>query len=200
MNLNKINLYFIILIFYSQFLHKIQSEKSKTKENFNFGVRFKSVQCQSDNKTISTNFCYLKALSRKVVTLNIGIKFLVTYKKPYYIQAEILYRYGTIFRQVIDLKKNEICSILEGVDINPLGKIIIDMIKTNYPDIIHKCPYSGDWGFTNFTLNVDLFNSATMIFPEGTYRIDISVLRGNDETFKVSLVFDNKSYIKESFG
>jgi hypothetical protein len=158
------------------------------------------VKCQSDNKTIITKYCYLKAVSRKVVTFNIGIKFLVPYTKPFYGHSIFYYRYGTIFRQIIDVKKVEVCGILDGVDTNPLIKLLIDMIKNAAPHIIHNCPYKGDLDLKNFTFNLDLMDKATMLFPQGTYRIDTSLFLNGNSTFNFSGTCEVKSPLKESFG
>ncbi|KAL7014215.1 hypothetical protein ACKWTF_015807 [Chironomus riparius] len=112
---------FLIFAFLVQNLHKIQS---KNQENFVYGVRYKSVQCESDNTTIMTKYCFLKPVSRKVVTVNVGVKLLVPYVKPIYGHTIVFYRYGTIFRQIIDTKKLEICSILDGSDTKSFNKVI----------------------------------------------------------------------------
>jgi len=52
------------------------------QENFIGGIRFKSLTSDADNKTLSVNFCYLKAVSRNVVTANVGVKILNTLEKP----------------------------------------------------------------------------------------------------------------------
>lgn len=157
MILHKFSICFFIFIFFGQFFLGIKLRKLSHQENYFNGVRFKSVKCQSDNITVVIKYCYLKAVSRKIVTLNFGIKLLVPYTKPYYIHSVFFYRYGTIFREIIDTKKLEICGILDGLDTNPLVKLVVDMMKSRMPEnILHKCPYKDDWGFNNFTLNTDI--------------------------------------------
>ncbi|KAL7014212.1 hypothetical protein ACKWTF_015804 [Chironomus riparius] len=183
------------------FIQNFTVIQAKSEDKFSFnGVRFKSVKCQSDNTTITTKYCYLKAVSRKDVTLNIGVKFLVPHTRPFFIQFIFHYRYGTIFRQIIDTKKLEICAILDGTDTNLLVKLVHDLIKNRLPELVHKCPYKDDWDFKNFTLNMDLVDKATMLFSEGTYRVDVSVYFSDVNTINVSIVIDIKSTIKESFG
>ena len=175
--------------------------QSKTEDNFQYvGIRFKSVKCQSDNISIIAKYCYLKAISRKVVVFNLGLKLLVPYKKPFFGHAILYYRYGTIFRQIIDTKKLELCGILDGVDTNPLIRLIVDMVKSIAPNEVHNCPYEGDWDLRNFTLNLDLVDKATMLFSQGIYRWDYSSFYNNSKAFNVSLIFETKSPIKESFG
>ncbi|KAL7014214.1 hypothetical protein ACKWTF_015806 [Chironomus riparius] len=189
----------LIFVFFIQHFIEIQS---KSEDKFQYiGARFKSIKCQSDNITVITKYCYLKAVSRKVVTLNFGVKLLVLYSRPYYIHSVLNYRYGTIFRQIIDTKKIEVCGILDGIDTNPLVKLVFDMIKSRMPaNIFHKCPYTGDWDFNNFTLNLGLVDKATMLFPEGTYRADISLYFRDVITYNLSTTIEMKTPLKESFG
>ena len=186
-----------ILAICTQIFYEIQSKNDK---NFTNGARFSSLKCEADNKTILVKFCYLKAVSRKIVTLNFGVKLLVPFVKPYFGQVILYYRYGTIFRQIIDVKKFEICAILDGNDTNPLIKLILEMLKSRAPNLIHKCPYEGDWDLRNFTMNTDLIEGASMLFPQGIYRSDFSLYINDSRTFNISGNFEIKSPLKESFG
>jgi len=198
MNFWKIKTFYFIFIVILPNLNKIQP---KVHDNFqNYGIRFKSVKCQSDNKTILIKSCYLKPVSRKVVTFNFGIKLLVSYKKPFFGHSILSYRYGTIYRQIIDMKKLEVCAILDGVDTHPMVKLIIDFMKSIAPKSVHKCPYEGDWDLRNFTINMDLFDRTSMLFPEGTYRIDTSVFFNGSTTLNFSGEAEIKSPLKGSFG
>ena len=182
-------------------LQNFDETESKAEDNFkNYRIRFKSVKCQSDNKTILTKYCYLKPVSRNVVTFNFGIKLLVPYTRPIFGHIIIYYRYGTIFRQIIDTKRLEGCAIFDGADTNPLIRIIIDMIKTKAPNLIHNCPYEGDWELKNFTLNMDIVDKTTMLFPEGIYRLDLFIFFNDSSTFNFSGSSEVRSPLKESFG
>ena len=187
--------WFIIFVIIVQILSEFHS-----KPQDNYGIRFKSVKCQSDNKTIMVKYCYLKAVSRKIVTFNVGLKYLIPHIKPLYLHAIFYYRYGTIFRQIIDLKKLEVCAILDGADTNPLIKLIIDMVKRKAPKMIHKCPYTGDFDLRNFTVDLDLIDKATMFFTEGTYRLDISFFFNDTKSLNVTGMAEIRSPLKESFG
>lgn len=197
MNIYKINIFFTILLFFGFNIFEIDL---KDLENFTHGIRFKSTKCQSDNTTMITKYCYLRPVSRKVVTINVGCRLLIPYKRPFYFQVVIFYRYGTIFRQIIDTKKLEVCAILGGADTNPLVKLLIDMMKKKAPHLIHKCPYTGDFDMKNFTLNTDLLDPASMVFPQGIYRLDYFIYLNNAVTFNFSTVAEIKSQLKESYG
>lgn len=198
MTFHKLKVYFVIFVFC---FHHVYGTRLKNEDNYqNFGVRFKSVKCQSDNKTIFKKFCFLKPLSRKIVTFNAGFKLLVPYTKPVFGHTIIYYRYGTIFRQIIDTKKLEICAILNNEDTNPFVRLMIDMLKSRAPNLIHKCPFNGNWDLTNFTVDMDLMDKVSMIFPEGTYRLDISFFLLDQLTVNFTGMADVKSPFKESFG
>jgi len=175
--------------------------QSKHEDNFkSFNVRFRSLKCESDNKTISVKYCNLKAVSRKVVYLNVGINFLVPFIYPYYTHGIVYYRYGTIEREVIDTKMIELCGFLDGGDKNLLVKLFIDMIGSRLPNLVHKCPYFGDFDLRNFTLNMDLIDRATMMFSQGIYRYDLFCYYNGTISLKISTAVEIKSPLKESFG
>ncbi|KAL7014213.1 hypothetical protein ACKWTF_015805 [Chironomus riparius] len=189
--------YFLALIFFKSNVLEINS---KNQENYIEGLRFKALSCNADNKTLFIKYCYLKAVSRKVVTSNVGMQFLVPFVKPIYLQTIVYYRYGTIFRQIIDTKKVEICGIIENIETNPLIKIIFDMIKNKVSNLIHKCPYTGALEVNNFTFNTELMNKTTMVFPQGIYRFDYFYFLKDASSLNVSGIVEVKSHLKESFG
>ena len=77
--------------------------------------RFRSIECEADNYTTSVGYCYIKAVSRHVTTLNVLLKNLKPSYKPLYVQMILYYRYGNIYREVIDTKRIEWCGIMEGL-------------------------------------------------------------------------------------
>lgn len=173
---------------------------SKSTNNYVDGARFNSIKCQADNTTIIMKYCFMKAISRKMVTLNIGVKFLVPYNKPYYVQFVLNYRYGTIFRQVIDTHQYEWCGIMSGGETNPFIEGVISVIKDAAPGLFHKCPYEGDMDLSNITYDGNAFDHHAKTFPQGTYRIDVFVFKDGKQTVKLFINFEVKSQLKESFG
>jgi hypothetical protein len=111
-----------------------------------------------------------------------------------------MYRYGTIFRQAIDTKKIEMCDTFEGINTNPLMILVVNLLKDKMPGMIHKCPYTGDWNLTNFTINRDLLDKTTMLFPAGVYRCDVTVYYRDIKSFNLSMIAEIKSELRESFG
>ena len=179
----------------------ICSATSKSTDNYNYGGRFKSIKCQTDNRTLIMRYCYLKALSRAVVILNIGLTFAVPYTKPYYVQLILNYRYGTIFREVIDSHQQEWCGIMSGAETHQWIEYIIGYLRKSAAALYHKCPYVGDLDLKNVTIDTENYNKhQSRIFPEGTYRLDVIIFQNEAQTGKFSVSLENKSPVKESFG
>ena len=173
---------------------------SKSTDKYVDGARLKSIKCQADNTTIFFNYCFMKAISRKKVAMNIGLKFLIPYTKPCYVQFILNYRYGTIFRQVIDTHQHEWCEIMAGKASNPFIDSILGVLSNGSPNLFHKCPYEGDLDLKNVTNDGNNFDDQSKHFPEGTYRIDVFVFKNEKQTAKLSIHYENKSALKESFG
>ena len=188
---------FIIFIFSLLFLQS-QAAKSKPTDPPKVSSRFKSIRCSADNATIVIKFCFLKAISRKVVTANVGVKILTPLNKIN-IQFILNYRYGLIFRPVIDTKPQDWCAIMKGANPNPYIKLFLDTLKDSTASGIHECPYVDDFDANNVTLNYDRVHP-TAIFPEGTYRIMVVVFKGKDEILRIELDEEVKSPLRETFG
>lgn len=182
------------------FLQIVTSANPRTTESPKIRSRFKSIRCHSDNVTVIMKFCYLKAYSKYVVTANIALNILSPIQKVY-IQFILSYRYGLIFRPVIDTKIQDWCAIVKGGQTSPYIKLLLDTLKdTTGPKAIHECPYEGEFEALNVTLNYDRVDP-TAIFPEGTYRITIIVYRGNKiEAWRMEADEEVKSPIRETFG
>lgn len=188
---------FCILVFIVWNYHEVHT---KSREDLAFKIRFRSLHCQSDNKTIVTRFCYLKPISKKIVTINIGITFLVPITNPFYFRLKFYYRYGLIFRQILDTNEFDYCNLYNKPNINPLAQIILKTIELEEPDLLHECPYFGDLNIKNFTANLEAFDMATMMFPQGIYKIDTMTTFNGSLILKTVTTVEVKSPLKESFG
>ena len=164
-----------------------------------FNLRPKSTHCQSDNETIMVKYCYIKPLSRRVVAAYLGLKLNVPLTKPFYVQLIINYRYGLKFHPVIDTKKIEWCSVMEGSDTNPLIKLFANHLKEKTPKLFQKCPYEGDLDFQNISVITEDLKEAE-IFPEGTYRSNFIIFKNNKTVLTVDADSEFKSPVKENFG
>jgi hypothetical protein len=56
------------------------------------------------------------------------------------------YRYGTIFREIIDSKPVEFCGLIAGKESNLLAKLFIEAIKDSVPQLMHPCPFEVSFG------------------------------------------------------
>lgn len=195
MNFYKKFIFLLQFVLSVQFLNSAKNKETPPK----FLIRPNGLTCITDNKTVVVKYCYLKPYSRYLVTLNLGLTFLIPLQKPFYIQMIVFYRYGTIFRQVIDTKENEWCGYMEGKDVNPLTKVVADYINSTFPEIIHKCPYKGDFELLNYTCSNSLIPNALM-FPQGVYRLEIIAQKNNATVVHVKIKVEITSIFKESFG
>jgi len=193
---------YLITIFISTLiLNFTQATQKDGKSKINkqeYGTRFKSISCESDNKTIVIKYCYLKPFSRKVVAANIGFKFLVPFDK-FYIHMIFNYRYGNIFRPVMDTKPQEWCGLMHSTNMNPLIKLMFDGIKSSVPNLFHECPYTGDLDLVNITTDFSKSGDHQM-FPEGTYRIVTMIIKDDIQSAKITADDEIKSPRRESFG
>jgi len=137
------------------------------------GHRIKSVECTSlDNKSVSVDYCFVKAYSRKLSTLNMKFDFHRKFPKPIYIQYILGRKTNGNFCQII-FKSDliEFCGIMEGVDANPLIKNIVHMLNETAPQLFHKCPYEGQIVVTNATIQVE---KSLIAFPSGIYCTELN--------------------------
>ena len=188
------NFYFFI-IFQLIFFQLVKCEKQK---NFVDGSRFQSIQCRTDNSTAFLKYCNVKAVSRRFAVINVGVKFEKTVGKPFYVQMILSYRYGLIYREVINSKKLEWCEIMDGKSTHLFVTQTISQLKGIVPNLYHKCPYEGDVDVRNLTLDD---SKAFQIFPQGFYLFSMYVFDGKEnEFFGVNATLQVKSHIKESMG
>lgn len=165
-----------------------------------YSTRFRGVECSSpQNTTIYFKFCFAKSYSRTISTLNFGIK---TYKKLNSIFLHIVasFRYGNIYREIIDTKVVNFCQAMKDSNYNLFLKFIFDIIEKSIPGLLHKCPYEGDFDFKNITIDNELAMKFS-IFPEGQYKYNISILENPEKLMLIMVIFTEvKSPVKTSFG
>lgn len=157
----------IILFFSAVLLEIIFLSLAGAAETPNY-TRIKSVECKSlDNKTISFEFCYIKAYSRKFVTLNIKFNVGRRVQKPIYIQYIVGHKTsGNSCQQFYKSDLIEFCGLMDENNANPLVKSIINVLNYTAPQLFHKCPYEGQIEVINATIHGE---KAFVLFPTGTY-------------------------------
>lgn len=110
---------------------------------------------------------------------------------------KLLFKYGTIYREVLHLNLVDWCQITNKAVNTVLIKFILDVAIDSAPDVIHECPYrvifiSAVVDHLRLTINhfqdVMMINAtfktskATTIFPRGDYKMHFIFLDGNNET------------------
>lgn len=182
---------FLLFLFQNK-IYQINSAKDKS---FTIGHRFRSVECIATEKTIAYfDICNLKAYSRTVAALNIGIAFNKKIYKPIHVFVTSNYRYGNIYREIYRVGPIEWCSIAEAVVTNPLIKHFFDSTK-NIQTLVKKCPLEGRIEVKNVTSE----GGQLLVFPTGLYRDEIKISNSN-QSLLVKVDYEIKSDIKTSFG
>jgi hypothetical protein len=167
----KLTLYHIILLCLVNF-----APAARQKEPFETGFRFRSVKCTTDNVTAFTNFCFLKAISRRFTTLNISFNFTRPLDRPIDVQQIFRKKLTQSYHTMIDTKRVEWCDIMEGKGRNIVLQLVIDMVKGSAPGIFHKCPYESLVA-TNLTLDSSMLDESHWI-PGGIFATDILIWKG----------------------
>jgi len=106
----------------------------------------------------------------------------------------LFYRYGNVYREVIDTKKREWCSIMDGLTTHLFFMQIIRQIKDSAMSAIHKCPYVDDLDIKNLTLQ----DGKTFdLYPEGTYKFSWINYNRTSPTWRFNVSLHIRSLLKE---
>ena len=124
----------LILIIFGLFL-------VNAKEQYTMGDRPRSIECIGDNETIRFDLCNVKAYSRKLAVYNIHLTFLKTLERPFFVHAVYLYRFGTIYREMLNSGLVDYCEVMDGKSLNLVLDITITNLKMSVPHLLHSCPY-----------------------------------------------------------
>lgn len=146
-----------------------QRPANKDDKFSSYYTKFRRVDCESfDNSTGLILFCFVKPVAKRVASLNIGFDVL----KPLntiHIQIIAFFRYGNIYREIIDTKIVDYCGAMSGSEFNMFTKLIFDIVKASNPKMFHKCPYEGKIEYYNLTVDNDIAKKWS-VFPHGQYK------------------------------
>ena len=126
----KLPLFVLAIIFSSAF----------AKDSFTIGERPRGVECIADNETIRVDLCNVKAYSRKIAVYNVAITFLKSVERPIYVQGIFFYRFGTIYREMLNSGVVELCDIIERKTINLILYRSLESLWKSVPNLVHECP------------------------------------------------------------
>lgn len=91
------------------------------------------------------------------------------------------------------------CSYMEGTGTNPFIMGTAKFVNITHPQLIHKCPYKGDFDLFNYTMSGGL-PPESQIFPQGYYKLTTIGYRNNVAVFTVTINAEITSTLKENFG
>jgi hypothetical protein len=184
------------LFFLLSIAYYVAAAKPKA-ENYDKGVRFKSIKCSADNKTAILKVCSLKAYSRVVVGLNVGIDFPKPLEQPFYAQVLVKLRTGQNYHTVVDTKPVEWCSVMNGNVGHLFVQHIISQIRSTAPTLFHKCPYNRV-DIKNVTIDTTGIDE-TKWLPAGDQRIDILAWKNGKVIVSVNVTVETKHSRDQSF-
>lgn len=136
-------------------------------------VRMKALKCEDIDSTIynSSTYCHLKPTRDGAGKTTI----LFNFRKPVndlWVHLKSHFKYGTIFRPWIfeinvnycDFKKNR-------NQIPKFANLLLTSLDKNFPGVVHKCPFFGEEGFRNISIDQITSTMFPQIIPKGEYRI-----------------------------
>lgn len=99
------------------------------------------MKCISSNQTFIVGFCYVKAVSRKVTTVNVDISIIRDIDEPVLLSIEAYFRYSLTFRKMMGSEINA-CDFVGMATDSPLAWIISQNMKEQkFWHLVHPCPY-----------------------------------------------------------
>ncbi|CAO1349163.1 unnamed protein product [Diamesa hyperborea] len=162
-----------------------------------FTVRFNKAVCNSSGISTTSHFCYVKAYSRTLTTLNIGYN-LTRNLDNFFVKHRLEYKYGTIYRTVMNPAAINWCSLMNKTTENLFFKVTMEIVEKSIPELIHTCPYNGEIKALNMSLDPEKFGA---VYPQGEYRNFWRVFDDKDSNiYSVTFITTMQSPIKSSFG
>lgn len=56
------------------------------------------------------------------------------------VEAKLIFKYGTIYREVMHTKNVNFCNLMENKNDNKMLEQLIMLVNDTTPGIVHKCP------------------------------------------------------------
>jgi hypothetical protein len=167
-----------------------------------YTFRFKSAHCQNIDKSIVfVSKCFIKAYSRSVSAFTIGYVISEPLVRPIFIQVVLHYRYGTIYREIINSHKRDLCEFLDDHRSNPILYMVLKPAFSSIPNFPKRCPITESADFANITIDNENMAKDQFRFPEGLYLHVIKFFKPEEKLLvDVRFVLEAKSPEKKSFG
>lgn len=112
-------------------------------------------------------------------------------------QLILNYKYGTIYREVLNVRPFEICQFANFGTSNIVTKFLTNMVEESAPGILHPCPYK-KFNVTNVSAKTSTIGSA---FATGDYKVWLLFTDAKKkQMFSVLIYASINSTDKNSFG
>lgn len=124
-----------ITIFIILFISKSCEEKKFPKRQ----IYLHGIECEYNSKYIQFFKCYIKAVRNKTGLLNL-------YNIPrnpldnILVSAQLLYRFGTIYRQFLLKIDYDACALASGISSGKILDLATKFYKAYDPDMFKPCP------------------------------------------------------------
>ncbi|KAG5668685.1 hypothetical protein PVAND_016614 [Polypedilum vanderplanki] len=195
----KINLFLVSCLLLN--LTFIISKRSYTSPDA-YWVYFKQFKCEITEQGKISDYiynltCFAKSWSRNHSTMN-AIAYLKKPMQSPFISASIAYKYGTIYREIINLPRYNVCNIHELSKNNLLIRHIYKVFTILTPGLIKECPYY-NIKMINATLNG---TDPVGMFAQGDYRGYVFFYDSptGNALYKITSFVTVNSPFKESYG
>lgn len=160
--------------------------KNQTTSEYSswINLKFKSVKCFLFDPTYAKfNKCYIKAVSRKLSTLNFHMEVLKIVRGPINVEVDFFLRFNTITRQIYPTVRFDWCAIMRGDGImEKFAEFILSLLKDTIPqEYFHKCPYlPGPYNLSNVYFNISELPLSKML-GTGLYKLNITIIHRNSK-------------------
>lgn len=162
-------------------------------------VRLKSVKCDIGDAAdiVKIHVCKIKP-ARNYTMFLLNSTMFKQLNAPIYYKVVFFYKYGLIYRQVINIPEYEVCSMLRNINnAHPAIKAAIDTIGKSIEQLMKGCPYSAG----NYSIKIiHDYSNFPSIIPSGMYKCNITMkLPEYRKSMSLSYEAEVISSIKTSF-
>ncbi|KAG5671042.1 hypothetical protein PVAND_001260 [Polypedilum vanderplanki] len=193
----KVTIIFILII-----ITRFGLNLKKTYNNpFVYRNSWKLCKCELSERCIEEylqNFtCKVHVYNRTYSTFTIAGYSKKPMLTPYF-ELQLYYKYGTIYREIINVPKINICEVTKIIKTNTLWRGVYDFTQKLLPGVIHECPYN-----EYVVKDISFHDIPTAFhFPQGDYRAIAYIYDSfeSESLVNVTLVLSLQSPIKDSFG
>jgi hypothetical protein len=106
-------------------------------------------------------------------------------KKLFQVKVQAFQMKNGKFQEIMSSKYLNLCTICAGRSKGPFFfQMIIEIMKKDYPESIHKCPYFG-----LHEVNITFSRQMIALYPNGEFKVIVVIADGRKEIIKLEEVF-----------